>query len=100
MALSLPGVSEQPHFERASFRCNKKIFATLDEKSGIAVMMLSLQQQDLFSLHDSEAMHPVPNKWGLKGATEVVLEKVRRQVLKDAIYAAWERCQKKSKGSD
>ena len=32
MALSLPGAVELPHFDRASFRVNKKIFATLDEK--------------------------------------------------------------------
>ena len=32
MALSHPGAVELPHFDRTSFRLNKKIFATLDEK--------------------------------------------------------------------
>ncbi len=32
MALSHQGAVELPHFDRISFRLNKKIFATLDEK--------------------------------------------------------------------
>ncbi|MBK7374593.1 MAG: MmcQ/YjbR family DNA-binding protein [Chitinophagaceae bacterium] len=37
MALSHPGAVELPHFDRTSFRLNKKIFATLDEKKRSAV---------------------------------------------------------------
>lgn len=95
MALSLPGSTEQPHFERTSFRSNKKIFATLDEKNGVAVLMLTPQQQDLFSLHDLDAIHPVPNKWGLRGATEVVLNRVKSKVLKDVLKTAWDNVQKR-----
>lgn len=29
LALSLPGATEEPHFERVSFRVGKKIFATM-----------------------------------------------------------------------
>lgn len=91
LALGLPGTSEQPHFERTSFRVNKKIFATLDEKAGIAVLKLTPEEQDLFSLSDKEAIRPVANKWGKQGWTEVVLKKVRGQVLRDALKTAWKR---------
>ncbi len=42
MALSFPGAIELPHFDRASFRINKRIFATMDEKANIAVLMFFL----------------------------------------------------------
>jgi predicted DNA-binding protein (MmcQ/YjbR family) len=64
LALSFPEASEQPHFERASFRVAKKIFATLDEKSKLACMKLSEADQDVFSSYDNAAIYPVPNKWG------------------------------------
>ena len=38
LALALPGAIEAPHFDSASFRVNKKIFATLGEAAGRAVV--------------------------------------------------------------
>mgnify|MGYP003577946137 CR=1 FL=1 len=32
LAMSFPNATEEPHFEKTSFRINKKIFATFDEK--------------------------------------------------------------------
>lgn len=32
LAMSFPNATELPHFEKTSFRINKKIFATFDEK--------------------------------------------------------------------
>jgi hypothetical protein len=97
-ALAFPGVIESPHFHRTSFRSNKKIFATLDETAGVGVLLLSPEEQDLFSLHDPDAVHAVPNKWGKKGATEVVLKLVKKKVLREAMKIAWERVQPGKKG--
>jgi hypothetical protein len=36
LARSFPETSEQPHFEKPSFRVGKKIFATLDLKNEVA----------------------------------------------------------------
>lgn len=32
LAMSFPNATEEPHFEKTSFRVNKKIFGTFDEK--------------------------------------------------------------------
>jgi predicted DNA-binding protein (MmcQ/YjbR family) len=41
LALSFPGTVELPHFDKASFRVNKKIFATLDIENKRACVMLT-----------------------------------------------------------
>lgn len=89
LALSLPTVSEQPHFDRASFRVNKKIFATLDEKNAQVNVMLSVEDQDVFCTFDKTVIYPVPNKWGLKGATTIELNKVKKSMLADALKTAY-----------
>jgi len=89
MALALPGATEEPHFERTSFRVNKKIFATMDEKQKVVCLLLSPEDQDLFCLHDRTAIYAAPNKWGNNGATYADLRSVRKSVLADALKAAY-----------
>jgi predicted DNA-binding protein (MmcQ/YjbR family) len=90
LALSLPEVSEAPHFEKTSFRINRKIFATLDEKQHIACVMLSLIDQSVFCAYDETIIYPVPNKWGQKGATFINLKKIRKTMLKDALQQSYD----------
>lgn len=89
LALSFPGTIEQPHFELTSFRVNKKIFATLDESKHRACLMLSEIDQSVFCAHDRNIIYPVPNKWGLKGATFVELKGIKKNILKDALLQAY-----------
>lgn len=90
MALALPNVVEEPHFERTSFRVNKKIFATMDEASAQVCLMLTVEDQSVFCLHQNAAIYPVPNKWGQKGATYVELNIVHPNVLADALNVAYQ----------
>ncbi len=64
LALSFPEVTEQPHFEKASFRIGKKIFATLNIEHDRACIKLSETDQDVFCTFDRSVIFPVPNKWG------------------------------------
>src|SRR5688572_74162 len=96
IALSLPETSEQPHFERTSFR-TKKIFATLDIEKNLACLMLSEIDQSVFCGIGKSVIYPVPNKWGKQGATYVELGKVRKTVLKDALKKAYEKSLLKNK---
>jgi hypothetical protein len=48
LALSFPNTIELPHFKKASFRVNKKIFATLDVKKSLACLLLSQIDQSVF----------------------------------------------------
>lgn len=63
-ALSFPQVTEEPHFEKTSFRIRKKIFATYDQKTNVATIKLSEIDQNVFSSIPDGAISPVPNKWG------------------------------------
>jgi hypothetical protein len=90
LALSLQGTVEMDHFGRPSFRANTKIFATLWEQENRMMVKLSLIDQSVFHSFDPAVFYPVPNKWGLKGATFVELSKVRQDMLKDALNIAWE----------
>ncbi|CAN5546957.1 hypothetical protein BH10BAC5_BH10BAC5_08860 [soil metagenome] len=96
LALSLPDSIELPHFEKSSFRVNKKIFATLDEHKTLACLMLTKNDQYVFSVFDNSIIYPVPNKWGLKGATFVELNKVGKKMLMDMIKLAYKKAAAKN----
>jgi hypothetical protein len=49
LALSLPEATEAPHFERASFRVGKKIFATMTA-AGDEAMVRVAPRQKLYAL--------------------------------------------------
>jgi len=89
IALSFPGTEEQPHFERASFRVKKKIFATLDETKKKATLKFTAIDQSVFCLIDQSAIYPVPNKWGKQGWTIFELAKVNSELMKDALNTAY-----------
>lgn len=89
LSLSFPETTEEPHFEKTSFRVKGKIFATLAEKTGIACIMLSPPDQSVYCLVDKAIIYPVPNKWGLKGATFVVVKKAKKEILLEMLLAAY-----------
>jgi hypothetical protein len=97
LALSLPDTVELPHFERTSFRINKKIFATLGIKENLACLMFDPIQQSVFCAYDKTIIYPVPNKWGSKGATYMDLKKVRKDVAKQALQVAYGLVSEKAK---
>lgn len=90
LALSFPGTVEMDHFDIPSFRVNKRIFATLWVKQNRMMVKLSPIDQSVFNAFDPTVFFPVPNKWGLKGATFVELAKVRHDMLQDALNIAYE----------
>ena len=89
LALSFPGTEELPHFEKTSFRVKKKIFATMDEANGIATLKFSEIDQSVFCSYDKSIIYPVPNKWGKQGWTHVVLKKVPKEMVLDALDTAY-----------
>ncbi|SHN10963.1 MmcQ/YjbR family DNA-binding protein [Mucilaginibacter sp. OK098] len=91
VALSLKGTVEQDHFGMPSFRVNKRIFSTLWVKEHRMMVKLSPIDQSVFNSFDPAIFYPVPNKWGLKGATFIELDKVRSDMLNDALTLAWEK---------
>lgn len=89
LALSLPETTEEAHFEKTSFRVKKKIFATYNDKSNELTLKFSSQNQDLFIVAGNSSIYPVPNKWGEQGWTLVNLNKVKQEVLEEALKIAF-----------
>lgn len=96
-ALSLPETTEEPHFEKTSFRVKKKIFATYDEKQNQVCLKFSEIDQNVFSLIDKNIIYPVPNKWGKQGWTFIKLDELDNNILKDALTTAYNEVIKKRK---
>ena len=89
LAMGFDGVEESPHFEKTSFRVNKKIFLTIEEKNCRGCLKLSEIDQDIFAKMDSKSFYAVPNKWGQQGWTFVELKKVKKEIFSDALMAAY-----------
>ena len=89
MALSLPGTEARPHFDRTAYRV-RRTFATLSPDRLTANLMYGPSDQKRFCEARPDAFSPVPNKWGDKGATTVILAAVTEAELREALERAWE----------
>ena len=89
LALFFEGAVETTHFEKRSFRVNKRIFATLDETNNRAVLKLSLVDQSVFCAFDAAIIYPESGTWGRHGWTVVELKKVKKPMLQDALTSAF-----------
>ena len=88
-ALGYEHSTEQPHFEKESFRINKKIFATLDRKTNRATLKLAEVEQSVFVSYDKTVFYPANGAWGKQGWTIVELEKVSLKMIKEALEKAY-----------
>lgn len=90
LVLSFEGVTDQPHFNRTSFKVKgKRIFATLHEPLRSANLLLNPTEQALFCKM-SKGISPVPNKWGENGWTTFELEKVEKGIILEGLKSAYE----------
>ncbi len=89
LALSFPEAEEMPHFEKASFRVKKKIFATLSKKDNRCVVKLSPVDQSVFTANNNKVIYPVKGAWGKQGWTIIELKKVRKDLFKDALTTSY-----------
>lgn len=89
LALSFPETTEEPHFEKTSYRVKKRIFATYDESNNRACIKLSEIDQDVFSKADPTTIYPVDNKWGKQGWTNIELNKVNEDLFIDVLTTAY-----------
>ena len=89
IALSFEGVDEKPHFNRVAFTVKKKIFATLSFEDKTLNLMFTPQVQLIYCPPNSDVIFPVPNKWGLNGATTIDLNKATKKLVKSALEEAY-----------
>jgi hypothetical protein len=89
IALSLPEVTEEPHFEMSSFRVRGKIFATVPAKDVVRVFV-DEELRDLMVGVDPKAYEKV--WWGKKVVgLRVLLSAVKAKDLELLFRAAWEK---------
>lgn len=89
LALSFPEATEEPHFEKTSFRVKKKIFATFDGSNLRACVKLSEVDQNVFSCAAKDIIYPVANKWGNQGWTIIEMRTVHPDLFADALTTAY-----------
>ncbi len=89
LALAFPEATEEPHFEKTSFRVRKKIFATMAADKKQAMVMLPVVEQSVFCEIDKAIIYPVTGHWGKMGCTIFELPKVAQDILKEALTAAY-----------
>jgi hypothetical protein len=89
LALTFREAVESSHFETADFRVRGKIFATLRQADGRAVLKLSPDEQQLVMATSPGLFEPVKGSWGLKGWTCVVLDRADPETVRHAMGMAW-----------
>jgi hypothetical protein len=89
LALSLPEAHEAPHFERASFRVGKKIFATLTD--GGEAMVRVLPPERLFALLSGRPdVFFDFGGWTVRhGSLGVKLAKVDAALMRELLIDSW-----------
>lgn len=88
LAMSLDGVEEKPHFDRAAFRA-RKIFVTLAADGLTANFAFSPDEQALKCTILPKVFAPLPNTWGQRGWTVGTLARMSKEDLAAALETAW-----------
>jgi hypothetical protein len=92
LALSLPEAHEEPHFDRASFRVGKKIFATMTADGREAMVRVEPMKRLEQLLATQPAVFFSHGAWTTRnGALGVRLGKVNAQLLQDLLLDSWAR---------
>lgn len=88
-ALSLPGATEEPHFERTSFRVNGRIFLTAKPaESHVHVFVPEQAREPALAMHPDYVSKLL---WGGKVVgLRVELSRAQPGVVKDLIGIAWQ----------
>ena len=90
MALQFAGTETVPHFERVGFKVPKRrMFATYLESDNTANIFLTPEEQKAFCKMDTKNIFPVPNKWGERGATTFILDRVDPSLVREALLSAY-----------
>jgi hypothetical protein len=88
-ALSLAGASEEPHFERTSFRVGGKIFVTANPEEPYAHVFVGEAEREPALAAHPQCMAKLP--WGGKiVGLRIHLPKAPAGVVKDLVRAAWQ----------
>ena len=89
IALSLPGTTEAPHFDRAAFRA-KRIFVTLAADGRSANLKFTPDEQEFKCQLAPEVFRPIDNGWGRQGWTTMMLAPATEADVRAALEMAYD----------
>jgi hypothetical protein len=72
------------------------MFATYLYKNNSANIFLTTEEQKIFCKINRK-IFPIPNKWGEKGATTFLLDKIPREIVVEALLSAYNSIVKSNK---
>lgn len=84
---SMPEATEEPHFDKPSYKIKGKIFATFNIENKWVTLKLTPEQQTIFC--EDGSFYPVPNKWGQLGWTHVDLNLVKKLAFMEGVSTAY-----------
>ena len=94
-ALSLPQVTEEPHFHFSSFRVRGKIFATVPPEERHLHVFVGETEREIFTQSQPDAYEKL--LWGKKMiGLRVTLANAKAADVKDLLRTAWQRKAPKS----
>jgi len=96
LALSLPGTSEAPHFDRTAFRVDR-IFATLDASGTSVNLKFTPDEQEFKCQLAPDIFAPLDNAWGRQGWTTLLIPLASEQDVRAALQMAHAHAVGKSK---
>ncbi len=88
LAMALPEAEAKSHFDHPDFRVRNKIFASL-KTSQIAVIKLTVQQQEVMCSAEPKVFVALPNGWGRQGWTQIILAEADESALAAGLKTAW-----------
>jgi len=89
-ALSLPETTEEPHFEKSSFRVKGKIFATVPEGGKLLHVFVGDEEVEALLAEDPVAYEEIA--WGKRGRSDwirVHLAKATADQVRELLEEAW-----------
>jgi hypothetical protein len=97
-ALSLPGATEEPHFERTSFRVKGKIFVTAKpSEAHIHVFVPEPARESALAMHPDYVSKLI---WGGKAVgLRIDLPEAQPGVVRDLVDIAWKAKAPKTEGN-
>ncbi len=87
LCLSMPEAVEKPHFDRTSFRVNKRIFVTLGPEDDRCVVKLSVADREALLASHPDVFLDVG--WASQGWLGIRLSVMEPAMLKQLITTAW-----------
>lgn len=89
-ALSLPGASEEPHFDMSSFRVQGKIFATVPPGEEFLHVFVAETEVEAYAAEDPAAFAPL--RWGQRvRGLRITLAAADDTRLEELIEESWRR---------